>query len=70
MKQCEKWPLAEVNIDDCLIKGLYKLFLNSSKILDNQVRGYKTFSCSTQLSTKFQLQIKTKILTNKEISCF
>ena len=28
------------------------------------------FSCSTQLSTKFQLLIKTKILTNNEVSCF
>ena len=27
-------------------------------------------SCSTQLSTKFQLLIKTKIPTNKEVSCF
>ena len=30
----------------------------------------KLFSCSTQLSTKFQLLIKTKICTNKEVSCF
>ena len=30
----------------------------------------KYFSCSTQLSSKFQLPIKTKILTNKEVSCF
>ena len=30
----------------------------------------KLFSCSTQLSTKFQLLIKTKIRTNKEVSCF
>ena len=30
----------------------------------------KLFSCSTQLSTKFQLLIKTKILTNKGVSCF
>ena len=29
----------------------------------------KLFSCSTQLSTKFQLLIKTKIPTNKEVSC-
>ena len=29
----------------------------------------KLFSCSTQLSTKFQLLIKTKILTNEEVSC-
>ena len=33
-------------------------------------RGYKTFSCSTQLSTEFQLLIKTKIPTNKEVVCF
>ena len=30
----------------------------------------RLFSCSTQLSMKFQLLIKTKILTNKEVSCF
>ena len=30
----------------------------------------KLFLCSTQLGTKFQLLIKTKILTNKEVSCF
>ena len=28
----------------------------------------KLFSCSTQMSTKFQLLIKTKIPTNEEIS--
>ena len=30
----------------------------------------KLFLCSTQLSTKFQLPIKTKIPTNEEVSCF
>ena len=30
----------------------------------------KLFSCSTQLSTKLQLLIKTKIPTNKDASCF
>ena len=30
----------------------------------------KLFSCSTQLNTKFQLLIKIKIMTNKEVSCF
>ena len=30
----------------------------------------KLFSRSTQLSTKFQLLIKTMILTNKEVSCY
>ena len=29
----------------------------------------KLFSCSTQLSTKFQLLIETKIPTNEEVSC-
>ena len=31
-------------------------------------RGYKIFSCSTPLSMKFQLLIKTKIPTNNEVS--
>ena len=30
----------------------------------------KLFSCSTQLSTKFQLLIETKLPTNKEVYCF
>ena len=30
----------------------------------------KLFSFSTQMSTKFQLLIKIKILTNEEVSCF
>ena len=30
----------------------------------------KKSSCSTQLSMKFKLLIKTKIPTNKEVSCF
>ena len=30
----------------------------------------KLCSCSTQLSTKFQLHMKTKILIDKEVSCF
>ena len=30
----------------------------------------KNCSCSTQLRTKFQLLIKSKITTNKEVSCF
>ena len=33
-------------------------------------RGFKFISCSTQLSTKFQLLIKTKIPTNIKVSCF
>ena len=39
--------------------------------LEARPRGYKKlFSCSTQLSMKFQLLIKNKIPTNKEVSCF
>ena len=30
----------------------------------------KLFSCSTQLSMKFQLLIKTKMLKNEDFSCF
>ena len=34
-------------------------------------RSYKKkYSCLTQLSTKFQLLIKTNMLKNKEVSCF
>ena len=41
------------------------LFLEESR-----PRGYKLFSCSTQLSTKFTLLIKTEIPTNKEVPGF
>ena len=34
---------------------------------DSWPGGYKLSSCSTQLSTKFQLLIKTKIPTNEQI---
>ena len=37
--------------------------------MNNQVPRLKNFSCSTQLSTNFQLLIK-KIPTNEEVSCF
>ena len=45
---------------------LYASDNKSVKFLDGRPRGYKTFSCSIQLSTKFQLLIKTKILKNKK----
>ena len=32
----------------------------------SRLRDYKLFSCSTQLSTKFQLLIKNEIPTNKK----
>ena len=31
-----------------------------------RLRGYKLFSCSTQLSMNFQLHKKTKMLKNKD----
>ena len=50
------------------------IFLVITLILGKIVRPgqevIKLFSCSIQLSTKFQLLIKTKILTNQEVSCF
>ena len=36
-------------------------------ILEARARGYKLFSCSIQLSMKFQLLIKGKTVKNKEI---
>ena len=33
-------------------------------------RVYQLFSCSTQMSMKFQLLIKTKIPSTEEVSCF
>ena len=54
------------------ITDLY-ININSNEQLFIQItwpQFIKLFSCSTQLSTKFQLLIKTKILTNKDVSCF
>ena len=47
-------------------------YCNLFSILNHRSRFevIKLFSFSTELSTKFQLLIKTKILTNKEASCF
>ena len=39
--------------------------LDSQHILSSDPEVIKLFSCSTQLSTKFQLLIKAKILTKK-----
>ena len=43
--------------------------IKSQEISANADQVIKLFSCSTQLSTKFQLLIKTKIPTNEEVSC-
>ena len=53
----------------CFGREIRKLFFLFN--IKSRPQGYKTFSCSTQLSTKFQLLIKTKISTNEDlVSCF
>ena len=56
----------------CSTIGLCKrLLLASDQIgLELWPEVIQPFSCSTQLSTKFHLLIKTKTPTNKEVSCF
>ena len=49
---------------DCGISCSYSL-----TVLDILSEVKKRFSYSTQLITKFQLLIKTKIPTNREVSC-
>ena len=39
------------------------------QINDTWLRGYKFCPCSTQLNTKFQPLIKTRLLKSKEVSC-
>ena len=51
----------------CLSYGLFQLKKTGKRPGPEVI---KLFSCSTQLSTKFQLLIKTKILTNGEVYCF
>ena len=52
--------LRELCFSDVGLPGKHRLGLEVLKL----------FSCSTQLSMKFQLLIKTKIPTNEEVSCF
>ena len=63
-KTCHKLPLKKTP----KLRFQYQLLLNACQKAGLEV--IKLFSCSTQLSMKFQLLIKTKILTNKEVSCF
>ena len=51
----------------------YDPFVKIQNKLHTNVSGHKVIKLllsSTQLSTKFQLLIKTKIPTNEEVSCF
>ena len=41
-----------------------------SHLFESWPQSYKKCSCSTKLSTNFQLLIKTKIPTNEEVYCF
>ena len=60
-----------LNFEIC-VKGIITLvsFLSISCICTPGPEVIKLFTCSTQLSTKFQVLIKTKIPTNEEVSCF
>ena len=40
------------------------------ELSDPEVIKQSLFSCSTQLSMKFQLLLKSKMLNNKNMSCF
>ena len=51
-----------------LNRGRFRHTDDRKKVTSPEV--IKLFPCSTQLSTKFQLLIKTKIPTNEEDSCF
>ena len=64
-----------LHLSKCHIVGnhMLRLILFKRNPDDISIPGpeiIKLFSCSTQLSTKFQLLIKTKIPINKEVSCF
>ena len=43
---------------------------NAQPYSNNWPKVIKLFSCSAQLNKRFQLLMKTKIPTNKEVSCF
>ena len=62
-----KWPL-EVGI---VVKFLlFYCSVISCRFIIPRPEVIKLFSCSTQLSTKFQLLIKNKIPKGEEVSCF
>ena len=53
-----------------IVCGIFLLAENLPVISGLEVIHVKLFTCSTPLSTKFQLLLKTRIRTNKEVSCF
>ena len=52
------------------LKNSFNYTIRVSNSLDPGPEVIKLFSCSTQLSTKFQLLKITKIPTNEEVYCF
>ena len=48
----------------------YKCDFKKTWVCESGPHVIKLYSCSTQLKMKFQLLIKTKMLKNKDISCF
>ena len=59
----------------CQMGVLNSCFQNPSessgyKVASSGPEVIKLFSCSTELTTKYQLLIKTKIPTNEEVFCF
>ena len=57
-------PILRHKLSETIIWALSQEHLSSR--LQTRPSGYKTFSCSTQLSMKFQRLIKTKLLKNKK----
>ena len=58
------FSLSRVSLGNMLVPIL------AISVLLVEAQGKLIFSYSSQLSTEFQLLIKTKIPTNEEVSCF
>ena len=77
-KQTTSLSNKDLHVDECCrilsqndLRGLKCIFI--WKLKPGPRSGpevIKLFPCSTQLSTKFQLLLKTKIPTNEEVACF
>ena len=55
-------------VSNCFSREVHTLMTKTMCQVTPRFQGL--FSCLTQLSTKFQLLIKTKIPTNEEVICF
>ena len=56
----------------CFCSPLHTSLLRFEHVIEFSTgpKGIKLFSSSTQLNTKLQLLIETKMLKNKDFSCF